>query len=111
MQPCDIGPALDLVSRRWALRVVRELALGPKRFTDLSRGMAGISTNVLAARLRELQQANVVQRRLLPPPAASTVYELTECGRELDEVAVALSQWGTRSLTRSLNATDPQETL
>ena len=93
-----IADVFDLVGKRWALQVVRELALGPQRYTDLRRRLAGISTNVLAARLLELQQAEVARRRLLPPPAGSAVYELTERGRELGLIVLALDGWGTRTL-------------
>ena len=94
----NIADAFDLVGKRWALQVVRELALGPQRYTDLRRRLAGISTNVLAARLLELQQAEIARRRLLPPPAGSAVYELTERGRELGLIVLALDGWGTRTL-------------
>jgi DNA-binding HxlR family transcriptional regulator len=77
---------------------VRELLKGPKRYTDLAAGMPGIGTNILATRLRQLEQADVLTRRKLPPPAASTVYELTEYGAGLDEVMHALARWGSRSL-------------
>src|SRR5919199_1965193 len=97
-QFCGVAHALDLVGERWALLVVRDLILGPKRFTDLRRGLPRIGTNVLAARLKELEQAGVVQRRVLPPPAASTVYELTDYGRELEGPLLALGRWGARSL-------------
>jgi DNA-binding HxlR family transcriptional regulator len=106
-QFCGIARALDLVGERWALLVVRDLVLGPKRFTDLRRGLPGIGTNVLAARLKELERAGVVQRRTLAPPAASTVYELTDYGRELEGPLLALGRWGARSLT----ARDPAHTL
>jgi DNA-binding HxlR family transcriptional regulator len=75
---CAAAHALDLVGERWALLVVRELLLGPKRFTDLRVGLLGASPNVLSQRLRELEQAGVVCRGKLPPPVASRVYELTE---------------------------------
>jgi DNA-binding HxlR family transcriptional regulator len=94
----NIADAFDLVGKRWALQVVRELALGPQRYTDLRRRLAGISTNVLASRLLELQQAEVARRRLLPPPAGSAVYELTERGRELGLIVLALDGWGRRTL-------------
>src|ERR671939_1335119 len=97
-QFCGIARALDLVGERWALLVVRELILGPKRFTDLRRGLPGIGTNVLAARLRELERSGVVARRTLPPPAASAVYELTEYGRALEGPLLALGRWGARSM-------------
>src|SRR4051812_43241339 len=95
---CPIAHALSLVGERWALLVVRELMRGPKRYTDLAAGLPGIGTNVLATRLRELEAAGVVSRRRLPPPAASTVYELTEYGAGLEEVLHAVARWGARSL-------------
>jgi DNA-binding HxlR family transcriptional regulator len=97
-QYCGVARALDLVGERWALLVVRELVLGPKRFTDLRDGLPGIGTNVLAARLKELEAKGVVTRSTLPPPAASTVYELTEYGRELEEVMLAFGRWGAKSM-------------
>lgn len=100
----NIADACDLVGRRWAPQVVRELALGPQRYTDLRRRLAGISTNVLAARLLELEQAEVARRRLLPPPAGSAVYELTERGRELGLIVLALDAWGTRTLSSLVGA-------
>jgi DNA-binding HxlR family transcriptional regulator/putative sterol carrier protein len=96
---CAIAQALDLVGERWALLVVRELILGPKRYTDLRRGLPNASPNVLSERLRELERAGVVRRRKLPPPAGSRVYELTDWGRELEEIVVALGRWGARSPT------------
>jgi DNA-binding HxlR family transcriptional regulator len=98
-QYCPVCHALGLVGERWALLVVRELLKGPKRYTDLLDGMPGIGTNVLAARLRELEESGVVRKRKLPPPAASTVYELTEYGRELEEPLYALARWGARSMS------------
>jgi DNA-binding HxlR family transcriptional regulator len=97
-QFCGIARALDLVGERWALLIIRDLILGPKRFTDLRRGLPGIGTNVLAARLKELERAGVVARRALPPPAASTVYELTEYGRELEGPLLAVGRWGAASM-------------
>jgi len=94
---CRFAYALDLVGERWALLVVRELLLGPKRFTDLRRGLPNASPNILAERLRELEQSGVVHRRKLPPPAAAQVYELTEWGRELEPVVTRLGAWGARS--------------
>ena len=79
-EACGIPRALDVVGERWALMIVRELVLGPKRFTDLRTGLPHASPNVLSQRLRELEQAGVVRRRKLPPPAASQVYELTDWG-------------------------------
>jgi DNA-binding HxlR family transcriptional regulator len=94
---CAIARALDVVGERWALLVVRELLLGPKRFTDLRRGLPNASPNVLAERLRELERAGVVQRRKLAPPAGSRVYELTERGLELEPLVLSLGRWGARS--------------
>ncbi|MFC5815269.1 winged helix-turn-helix transcriptional regulator [Nonomuraea harbinensis] len=94
--PCGVARALDHVGERWALLIVRELLLGPKRFTDLRAGLPGASQNVLSQRLRELEESGVLRRRKLPPPAASRVYELTERGSELEPVVLALAQWGSR---------------
>jgi DNA-binding HxlR family transcriptional regulator len=92
---CGIARALDAVGDRWALLVVRELLLGPKRFTDLRAGLPRVSPDVLAQRLRELEAAGVLRRDRLPPPAASHVYELTERGRELRAVVLELGRWGS----------------
>jgi DNA-binding HxlR family transcriptional regulator len=97
-QFCGLARALDLVGERWAFLVVRELALGPKRFKDLADGLPGVSTNILASRLRQLERNGIVERRVLPPPAASSVYELTEYGRDLEPAMLALGRWGARSL-------------
>lgn len=94
--PCGIARALDVVGERWALLVVRELVLGPKRFADLVRGLPGVSQNVLSQRLRELAAAEVVTRHRLGPPVSSQVYELTERGRALRPVVVELGRWGGR---------------
>src|ERR687895_1821390 len=94
---CAAAHALDLVGERWALMVVRELVLGPKRFTDLRTGLPQASPNVLAQRLKELEEVGVVRKRRLPPPAASQVYELTDWGRELESVLIALGRWGARA--------------
>lgn len=101
---CAAAHALDLVGERWALLTVRELMLGPKRFTDLRAGLPGVSPNVLAQRLRELEGTGVVRRRKLPPPAASKVYELTEWGKELEPVLVQLGRWGARSPSKPYDA-------
>jgi DNA-binding HxlR family transcriptional regulator len=94
--PCGVARALDLVGERWALLVVRELLLGPKRFTDLRIGLPAASQNVLTHRLRELEQSGVVQRRKLGPPAGTWVYELTEIGYDLEPVVLSLARWGSR---------------
>jgi DNA-binding HxlR family transcriptional regulator len=101
--PCGIARALDVVGERWALLVVRELVLGPKRFTDLRTGLQGVSTDVLSQRLRQLEQAGVLHQVTLPPPAATRAYELTDRGRELEPVLHALGRWGSRE---PLPATD-----
>jgi DNA-binding HxlR family transcriptional regulator len=97
-QYCPIAHALDLVGDRWALLVVRELMHGQKRYTDLAASLPGIGTNVLAARLKELEAAGIVAKRTLPPPAASRVYELTGYGQELRPAMRELALWGARSL-------------
>jgi DNA-binding HxlR family transcriptional regulator len=94
---CGIARALDLVGERWALLVVRELVLGPKRFTDLRGGLLNLSPDVLAQRLRDLEEAGIVRRRTLPPPTRARVYELTEWGHELEPVLLALGRWGSRA--------------
>jgi DNA-binding HxlR family transcriptional regulator len=96
-QACAVAHGLDLIGERWALLVVRDLLLGPKRFSDLQAGMSAASPDVLAQRLRELQQAGVVTRRRLPPPAASWIYELTEWGAQLEPVVTELARWSSRS--------------
>jgi DNA-binding HxlR family transcriptional regulator len=97
-QYCPIAHALGLVGERWSLLIVRDLLDGPRRYTDLTDSLPGISTNMLAARLTELEANGVVEKRKLPPPAASTVYELTEFGRGLKPALDALALWGVRSL-------------
>jgi DNA-binding HxlR family transcriptional regulator len=96
-EACRFAYALDVIGERWALLVVRELLLGPKRFTDLRAGLSHASSNILSERLRDLEHGGVIQRRKLPPPAASTVYELTEWGRELEPIVTKLGAWGARS--------------
>jgi DNA-binding HxlR family transcriptional regulator len=97
-QHCGVARALDLIGERWALLVVRELALGPKRFTDLRQGLPGVATNVLSLRLRQLERDGVVTRRVFPPPAPAQVYELTELGRELVPIMLALGRWGASTM-------------
>ena len=97
-QYCPVAHALSLVGDRWSLLIVRELLQGPKRYTDLTHGLPGIGTNILAARLRDLEACGIVQKRTLPPPAASTVYELTEYGAGLKEALYALARWGARTI-------------
>jgi DNA-binding HxlR family transcriptional regulator len=97
-QYCGVARALDLVGERWALLIVRELVLGPKRFTDLREGLPGVATNVLSNRLRQLERDGIVGRRRLPPPAPVQVYELTDYGRELVPVMLALGRWGASTM-------------
>ena len=87
--------ALDLVGERWALLVVRELLLGPKRFTDLRAGLPQVGPDVLSQRLRELEAAGIVRRRTLDPPAGARVYELTERGAQLEPVILELGRFGS----------------
>ncbi len=95
-QHCPLARALDVVGERWNLLIVRELTLGPRRFRDLLDGLPGIPTNLLAARLKDLQAAGVLTKRALPPPTAVTVYELTEAGHALRPAMRELLAWGTR---------------
>src|SRR4029453_5585908 len=83
-QFCALARALDVIGERWTLLIVRDLLLGPKRFTDLQNGLPGIPTNLLIQRLRQLEDAGILARGVLPPPAASAVYQLTEHGRGLE---------------------------
>ncbi|HEX8305709.1 MAG TPA: winged helix-turn-helix transcriptional regulator [Jatrophihabitans sp.] len=97
-QICGLSRALEIVGERWAMLIVRDLLLGPKRFTDLRQGLPRIPTNVLSARLKELEQAGVLQRRILPRPATAVVYELTAYGQELEGILMALGRWGAKSM-------------
>src|SRR5438445_10441812 len=97
-QFCGFAHALELVGERWALLVVRDLVLGPKRFTELRRGLPRIPTNILSVRLKELEEAGIVRRRIRPRPATGVVYELTEYGQELEDIVLGLGLWGARSL-------------
>lgn len=94
--PCGVARALDLVGERWTLLVVRELLFGPKRFSDLARGLPAMSQNVLSQRLRELAEAGIAARRRLGPPVSGQVYELTERGEALRPVVIELARWGSR---------------
>src|SRR3954451_22505989 len=94
---CGAAHALDLVGERWALLVMRELMLGPKRFSDLRESLPGISANVLTQRLEGLEAAGILMRRKLPPPAATQVYELTEWGYESEPIFQAMGRWAARS--------------
>ena len=101
-QFCALAVALDVVGERWNLLIIRELLPGPRRFKDLSAGLPGISTNLLSERLTSLEQECIVCRRVLPPPAGSTVYELTAAGQALETAVLELGKWGSRRLPASL---------
>jgi DNA-binding HxlR family transcriptional regulator len=91
---CAIARSLDLLGQRWTLLIVRDLLLGPQRYTDLHAGLPGIATDMLTARLRTLEAEGLVRRRELPPPAPATVYELTDAGRGLAPLIRALGEVG-----------------
>jgi DNA-binding HxlR family transcriptional regulator len=98
-QHCGLAHALDLIGERWTLLIVRELLAGPRRYTDLADGLVTVPTNVLAARLREMDDNGLVRRRRLPAPATSVVvYELTEEGESLGGAVTELARWGMRTL-------------
>ena len=94
-QSCAIARGLEAVGGRWTLLIVRELLIGPRRFTDLEANLPGIPSSLLGDRLRDLEAEGLLRKRRLPPPAASTVYELTDPGRALEEVVLAIVRWGT----------------
>src|SRR5512147_2589462 len=95
-QYCGLAYALDVVGERWTLLIVRELMAGPRRFKDLINGLPDISTNLLAERLKHLEQQGLLCRRVLPPPAGSTVYELTSVGLSLEKTLLELGKWGSQ---------------
>ena len=97
-QYCGFSRALELIGERWALLLIRDLLIGPKRFSDLHRGLPGIPTNILTARLKELEEAALVRRTVLPRPAGGVAYELTDEGRELEESVISLGRWGAKRL-------------
>jgi DNA-binding HxlR family transcriptional regulator len=97
-QHCGLARALDVVGERWTLLVVRDLLLGPRRYGDLLGSLEGITTNLLAKRLRELTAAGLLEKRKLSPPVSGEVYALTEAGRELEPVVMELARWGGRLL-------------
>jgi DNA-binding HxlR family transcriptional regulator len=94
-QVCPLARGLDIIGERWSLLIVRELMIGPRRYTDLQGGLPGIGTNVLAARLKDLADMGIVTKQTLPPPAPAIVYELTDAGQALGPSLQALRQWGT----------------
>jgi DNA-binding HxlR family transcriptional regulator len=97
-QYCGLAEALDLLGERWTILILRDLLLGPKRFTDLLDRLTGIGTGLLSQRLRELESAGIIEKTTLPPPAASTVYQLTPDGDELRPVLLGLIRWGAKRL-------------
>ncbi len=105
-QNCPVARALEVVGERWSLLIARELLLGPKRYTDIRQALPGMWTNLLADRLRQLEEAGVIEQVGLPPPAARTVYQLTARGRELEPVLLGLGRWGI-PLLPSRKAEDP----
>jgi DNA-binding HxlR family transcriptional regulator len=98
---CPLARATEVVGERWTLLVIRELLLGPKRFSDLKRALAGVSTSVLSHRLARLEDRGVISRRQLPPPTPATLYALSEIGRGLVPVILELVRWGARFLDHS----------
>jgi DNA-binding HxlR family transcriptional regulator len=97
-QFCGLARSLDVIGERWTLLVIRELMFGPRRFVDVLEALPGIGSNTLTTRLRSLEEDGLITRETLPPPAASTVYRLTEAGLELEPVVIALGRWGMRRL-------------
>ena len=106
-QFCAAARALDVVGERWTLLVVRELLLGPRRFTDLLAALPGLGTSLLASRLKQLEAAGVIRREQLPPPAGSWVYQITDAGLGVGLVVKALADWGARLL----DTPGPEETV
>ena len=104
-QNCSLAHSLDVIGERWTLLLIRELLTGAKRFTDLLNNLPGIGTNLLAARLKDLEEIGVLERNTLPPPAASAVYELTDLGRELQPALIELVRWGGK-LPRAQRGTE-----
>ncbi len=95
-QYCGLAYALDKVGERWTMLIIRELVAGPRRYKDLLEGLPGISTNLLASRLKSLEEEGLLRRRVLPPPAGSTVYELTPLGLGLEQMLIELGKWGSQ---------------
>jgi DNA-binding HxlR family transcriptional regulator/putative sterol carrier protein len=97
-QHCALAHGLDVLGERWTLLVIRELLLGPQRFSDLEGSLIGIGPNMLAARLRQMENDGLIEKRRLPPPASSTVYTLTGRGAALEPVIIELGRWGRHRL-------------
>jgi DNA-binding HxlR family transcriptional regulator len=106
-QYCSIARALDVVGDRWVLLIVRELlALGPSRYSDLKRGLPGIASNLLAERLKIMESEGLVERYEAPPPVATSLYQLTARGQELQDVLRALARWGLERMQTGAEADD-----
>jgi len=97
-QYCGFSRALEIVGERWAFLIVRDLFVAPKRFSDLQRGLPGIPSNILTTRLKELEEAGVIERTVLRRPAGGVAYELTGAGRELERAVIELGRWGAKRL-------------
>jgi DNA-binding HxlR family transcriptional regulator len=97
-QYCGFARALELVGERWALLIVRDLLVGPKRFSEIQRGLPGIPTNILTARLNELEDSGLIRRTLLARPAKGVAYALTDAGAALEDAVLALGRWGAQHL-------------
>lgn len=106
---CGLARALELVGDRWTLLLVRQLLTGPKRYVDLLSALHGMSTNLLSDRLRRLEEDGLVARRVLPPPAASSVYELTEFGAEVEPAILELMRWGSVLLADPARSSEPAD--
>ena len=105
-QYCAVARGLDVIGERWTLLIVRDMLLGPKRYKDLLEGLPGIGTNLLADRLHEMERLGLIERAVLPPPAGSAVYQLTDAGAALEPALMALGRWGARFLPGGPRKTD-----
>jgi DNA-binding HxlR family transcriptional regulator/putative sterol carrier protein len=99
-QYCALARGLDILGERWTLLLIRELMIEPKRYKDLLEGLHGIGTNLLAARLKDLESANIIERATLPSPYKSIVYQLTDLGRQLEPVVLSITKWGFNFLDK-----------
>ncbi len=99
-QYCPVAAGFAQVGDRWTLIIIRDLLFGPLRYSDLQTSLPGIGTNLLASRLKQLQASGIIDKKHLPPPAASAVYELTELGRGLQPVILELGKWGMQFLSQ-----------
>jgi len=97
-QYCGLARALELVGERWALLIIRDLSVHPRRYTDLLEGLPGIPTNVLSTRLKELEQSGIVERRVAPAPQRGILYALTSAGQALEPAILTLGRWGATQL-------------